>query len=886
MATPLDGGFSNSLFFFDADIVVTAVNAAIKYGQQLPVFDTVITINGKLLQDTTVTLADIGLANLKVTTSAPSMANVGTYTIIPSFDPAAPPDAEFLRKFNYKFNNAQLSVAKMPLKVIPDNQTISYGNALGKVTFKYQFDPAFPPANLAQLTDTARLYHQVLLSNNALVVMKEFNKVQANGSVLSAAQLQNLNLMASLNAIKNSSKFTIINGQLVAATDLSVLNLQHIINLSSEALYNYVQNPAVGSFYSAEPTVNAKGMLGAAALGTGLASMLNGGGTGLAAMINGTLAETIITTDGPKAPLINNARIQVLNSQLVTLNAGQWVPVPNSLPVDLVNEKLAAIVNGVPQYLAEGQTVKLFNGVFVQVNGAGGGTGLAQLLNGAGGGTGLQQILNTSTLTLVNAGGGGTGLASILNSAGQPLPDQSLIIFPNGGGMYQYLNAGGGGTGLASILNAGGGTGLASILNAGGGTGLASILNAGGGGTGLASILNADIIGAGPNAVSNTAVVIDQSNVNDPSTGNWLGAMQAINMITGFEVGRQYLAPGILVNPNFDITYGLGEVNIQAISGECFVTHNPVTNFGSTANPNKATSLWFNLVTKVSGQLSKHGDFLVFNSGSITFNNITSSPLVKNFPIPTGKIMAVTGTPAPITSYDAATNTWITKVPPGYSSTSDIFVTGAIINSSNGFSKKNGANSVVKGAFYSNKTFKDQWGYAMAAYQPQFGYNKVSSPGSVISVNGVYRAGTPTEILQYLVNGASGGGGNNYTGSGSSFDNYTACIQEVVSRSSLPISISGDDAVLPSYTIGEVQVAPNPSRDFVLLSFVPATTGNSVTSLATMDGKKVTEINNGICKAGNRYINRIDVSRLPAGVYLVQLRGSDKVSVKKIIVSR
>ena len=38
--------------------------------------------------------------------------------------------------------------------------------------------------------------------------------------------------------------------------------------------------------------------------------------------------------------------------------------------------------------------------------------------------------------------------------------------------------------------------------------------------------------------------------------------MFGVNMITGLDVGKQYLVPGVLVDPNFDISYGLGEVDI------------------------------------------------------------------------------------------------------------------------------------------------------------------------------------------------------------------------------------------------------------------------------------------------------------------------------------
>jgi hypothetical protein len=173
----------------------------------------------------------------------------------------------------------------------------------------------------------------------------------------------------------------------------------------------------------------------------------------------------------------------------------------------------------------------------------------------------------------------------------------------------------------------------------------------------------------------------------------------------------------------------------------------------------------------------------------------------------------------------------------------------------------------------------------MAAYQPQFTYSQIGAPGAVISINGAYRAGTPTPILGNLVNGASGGGGNNYTGSGSSFDNFTACIISlpIVSRSNPMSAIS--DLSAGSYTQGEIQVAPNPSSDFVTISFVPVNTGASTLTLTSMDGKKLMENNNGICTAGQKYMRRIDVSKLPGGVYLVQLRGVNSSTIKKIIVT-
>jgi hypothetical protein len=60
-----------------------------------------------------------------------------------------------------------------------------------------------------------------------------------------------------------------------------------------------------------------------------------------------------------------------------------------------------------------------------------------------------------------------------------------------------------------------------------------------------------------------------------------------------------------------------------------------------------------------------------------------------------------------------------------------------------------------------------------------FTYANIDGNGNagVVPINGNYRAGTPLPEIAYLVQGGSGGGGNNYTGSSANFNNYTACIQ-------------------------------------------------------------------------------------------------------------
>ncbi|HKB45002.1 MAG TPA: T9SS type A sorting domain-containing protein, partial [Chitinophagaceae bacterium] len=866
----LDGGFSNTLYFFEADITVTAVNLTKKYGQQLPALDTIIKINGVLLQDTTLTLAGLGLSSLTLTTPATINSNVGTYIITPSriFDENSPADVAFLQKYNYTFTSGTLTIEKLPLKVTPEDKTITYGQYIGNVTFKYEFDPAYPPANAAALTDTIKKYHNAFLPNNALALIKDFSKTQSNGSHLTAADLANMSIMATLKAVKNSRKFKLENNELVPTTNLNSINVQYLVDIASESIFDYKANPALAKFYNGYPGYSSKALLGETPLANNTAGIeiTNGG---LVSMINGSLAPMINTTSGASlVPLLNGGLVYLLNGSLATLVNGVPALIPNSPQIQLANGGLVYLLNGEYVPIVNGGLVSLLNGQSLPITSSNSyvelpnNYGVLHLTNSGE----LAQLLNGAEMPLVNA----SNVVQLTDGSFAYLVNGSLVSMINGT-LVSLLNGG-----LASLVNGG----LATLVNGG----LASLVNTSEvtftNGT-LVSLLNSNSVGAGT-VGNNTAVIIDETDV-DLQTSNWLGNMFGINMITGLDVGQQSLIPGVLVNANFEIMYGLGTVTITP--DPCLIAHSPDKNFGSSSNPGTATSLWLNLVTKISGQLKKKDDYLLFKSGTITFNNIVSTPLVTDFVIPTGKIIA-DNISVPFTKYDAASNTWITKVPVGFSSTSDIFITGAIINSSTGFVKNNNANTVVKGKFYSNlNNFKDQWAYASAAYQPQFTYASIADSGQVTTINGMYRAGTPTTQIAHLVNGGSGGGGNNYSGSTNSYDKFTACVlagSPAVSR----VNNLNQEEVQNILSEGQVQIIPNPATNYITLSFVPTHTGSSEIMLFTIDGKKIFETKNGICEAGIKYYKKIDVSKLISGVYIVQLRSTDKTAIKKIIISR
>src|SRR6185295_4121176 len=123
------------------------------------------------------------------------------------------------------------------------------------------------------------------------------------------------------------------------------------------------------------------------------------------------------------------------------------------------------------------------------------------------------------------------------------------------------------------------------------------------------------------------------------------------------------------------------------------VIHNDFSNFNSTTS--SATSLWVNVHTElISTDLPNNGDSVVVYGGTITLTNITSSPMVTNQSVPKGKLVADNTVIAPATTFSSTNNTWTTRVPPGYAS-DDIFITGVIINSSNGFTSSAGKASTL-----------------------------------------------------------------------------------------------------------------------------------------------------------------------------------------------
>lgn len=838
-----DGGLSNAFSingFVKKTVTITGDSKTRKYGERNPVFTATILVNN---QPTTLTLQDIGLTGLTITSLATSFSDVGQYAIHPSktFDSTGA-DAPFLAVYDYKFTDGILTVQKMPLTITPADRTVVYGNMPGPITYDYQY-PSSNIDNVAAFSDSINKFYKTFLPDNALAVINGFTSPLVNGTTLTANDINGLNMMTSFNSLKNSRKFSVVNNQLLPAanTDTS-FNAYYLLDVGAQSIYNFKQNPSQSPFVTGLSGYTAKALFSENALTSGSAkASVN---SQLVPLVNGSLVNMINGLMGAMAPILNAQLIQIVNGQLVQLVNGQLVPLVNTQLVQLVNGQLVQLVNGEFVPIANNQLVQLVNGQLVQlVNNQ-----LVQLVNGQ-----LVPIVNGQLVQIVN------GYAQIINGQLVPLVNTQLVPLVNGQ-LVQLVNGQ-----LLPLVN----SQLAQLVN----SQLVQIVNGQ-----LVQLVNSAALG-GTNL--NTAVITDETDVS--TQNGWLGAMFGINMITGLDVGTQKLIPGVFINNNFDVSYGLGTITIQ--TNPCLLTHNTFNNFGSTPKPNTNTSMWLNVEVKVSGQLTQPGDYLVFTGGTISFNNVTSSPSVNNLSVPTGKIIADASASYPFTYYDANNRIWITKVPVGFSSTSDIFITGAIINSSTGFVAKNGSNSVLNGFFLSNKSYSDQWSYAMAGYRPIFSYQSIADSASVASINGKYKAGTPIPVISNLVGGGSSGGGNNYSGSSSSYDNFTVCtginsITQTI-RSVLPIVEVANDETNSLFTI-----YPNPASREVQINIVPRYNGNVSLLLLNTSGKIIQQIDYGNLEKGKSLNKKMVLGQLSAGVYFIKYQNGSDIIVKKLLIVR
>jgi hypothetical protein len=211
------------------------------------------------------------------------------------------------------------------------------------------------------------------------------------------------------------------------------------------------------------------------------------------------------------------------------------------------------------------------------------------------------------------------------------------------------------------------------------------------------------------------------------------------------------------------------------------------SNFNGTAIP-AGDTIWFNSVMKVSG-LGSAPVMVFVKAASVDFTDKLGTNY--HVPMPDAVITFSPVASTATTTFDAATNAWNTTVPTGLGG--NTFLDGVALPLPGGL--PGGTNPVQFTADFTTDTpgIKINWQWAAAAYS-QFGTDpaglgvKPVDSNSASAYHNSDHAGTPENFKPFVLGGARGGGGSNFTGS---YSATKLVFPEVNSSVQAPVSISG-----------------------------------------------------------------------------------------------
>ncbi|MBL7939758.1 MAG: S8 family serine peptidase [Flavobacteriales bacterium] len=233
-----DGGLSNPLYFTTKEtVLVTVGDASKKYGEELPGFTAVYTMES--VDGTSVPLETAGLTPselariqaIDLTTIATPFSNVGLWAISgdladplnPKSSVAAttPLDLSLLQQYNFAFDDGLLTIDPLDLVITPRDTTVVYNDSIQGVNFDYAL------SNSANVTTTSaqtirtgvKTAHGTALVNKVGLV-RGTALVNGNGDqLLTADLLNNFSCMIS-QAVKSTKGTALVNGELIDPAEL------------------------------------------------------------------------------------------------------------------------------------------------------------------------------------------------------------------------------------------------------------------------------------------------------------------------------------------------------------------------------------------------------------------------------------------------------------------------------------------------------------------------------------------------------------------------------------------------------------------------------------------------------------------------------------------
>lgn len=192
--------------------------------------------------------------------------------------------------------------------------------------------------------------------------------------------------------------------------------------------------------------------------------------------------------------------------------------------------------------------------------------------------------------------------------------------------------------------------------------------------------------------------------------------------------------------------------------------------------------VWFNANFTASG-IPSTGATLTLTGSTISF---TAGATPYHLPVPNAQVTFSPSATCSSTSFDTLSNTWVTTVP--IRGDDEIFLTG-LSWPITGSGLPGGINPVDWEGTFSTGTLgvSIQWKWSAAVYSTfPTNYNQLNiKPGhqTACGMNNGDHAGTPEGVnnnnqpwKQFVVGGARGGGGSNWTGSWSSTVGVSVCV--------------------------------------------------------------------------------------------------------------
>jgi hypothetical protein len=234
-----------------------------------------------------------------------------------------------------------------------------------------------------------------------------------------------------------------------------------------------------------------------------------------------------------------------------------------------------------------------------------------------------------------------------------------------------------------------------------------------------------------------------------------------------------YIAQGTInitqTNPSYVGLLGYGRLDLYRplIIAEKQPVSSPIS-AGFNGTPIAAGNyVWFNSALSVSG-LDSAPVTLFFTGSKIQFS---ANGKQQSYNAPNAQITFSPTATAATTSFNTATNTWITTVPSSGLS-GNTFLSGfALPVPTGGLPGGVGPISWTGNFLADALNVTVQWQWSAAVYTSSFGgdYNAIGVKPVDSNIASSYKnsdhAGTPENRTGYVTGGAMGGGGSNYTGS-------------------------------------------------------------------------------------------------------------------------